>query len=58
MNRKRKKSKNNNIEKKKDKIIRCRVKMIPVFENDTCELIIKKGNMESDNVCKNCKNSY
>jgi hypothetical protein len=32
--------------------------MIPVFEIDTCEDFIKKQQMESNNICKNCKHSF
>ena len=58
MNSRRNRSKNNKNVIKKDKIIRCRLKMIPVFENDTCDKIVKKDNNESNNFCKNCKNSF
>jgi len=58
MNQKRKKSSNNKTAIKKDKITRCRSKMIPVFENDTCEGFIKKEHTESNNICKNCKHSF
>ena len=57
MNKKRKKSSNNKIAIK-NKIIRCRSKMIPVFENDNCEDFVKKENIESNNICKNCKHSF
>ena len=58
MNRRRKKSSNNKTEIKNYKIIRCRSKMIPVFESDNCEDFIKKGNSEPKNICKNCINSF
>ena len=58
MNQKRKKSSNNKTAFKKDKITRCRSKMIPVFENDTCEDFIKKEHADSNNNCKNCKHSF
>jgi len=44
MNRKRKKS-NNKTSIKKNKITRCKNKMIPVFENDTCEDYLKKEHL-------------
>ena len=59
MNNRRKKSSNNRKEVKKDKIIRCKSKMIPVFENDNCEGFIKNEKAESSNIiCKNCEYSF
>ena len=58
MNNRRNKSKKDKIVIKKDKIIRCKVKMKPVFESDTCDLVIVKENKDSNKICKNCKNSY
>ncbi len=58
MNRKRKKSSNNKIEIKNNKIIRCKAKMIPVFESDICEKFEKKETVDSNTICKNCKNSF
>ena len=58
MNNRRKKSSNNRREVKKDKIIRCKSKMIPVFEGDNCEDFMKKENSDSKNICKNCVNSF
>ncbi len=40
------------------KIIRCKQKMIPVFENDNCEDFVKKDSGNTDNFCKNCKYSF
>ena len=57
MNRRRK-SQNNRTEIKNNRIIRCKSKMIPVFESDSCKDFIKKANTESNNICKNCKNSF
>jgi len=57
MNR-RKKSSNHKITIKNNKIIRCRSKMIPVFENDNCKDFLNKENTESNNICKNCKHSF
>ena len=58
MNRKRKKSSSNKKTIKNNKIMRCKSKMIPVFESDTCKDFFKKENEESNNICKNCKNSF
>jgi len=57
MNR-RKKSSNYKTVIKSNKIIRCKSKMIPVFESDNCKDFTKKENAESNNVCKNCKHSF
>jgi len=57
MNKKRKSLKNKAIINKKV-IIRCKSKMIPVFESDNCESFIKKENAESTSICKNCKHSF
>ncbi len=43
---------------KKNIIIRCKSKMIPVFDSDTCERFLKKEHTDSNNNCKNCKNSF
>jgi hypothetical protein len=51
MNRKRDKSSNNKKAIKKNKITRCRSKMIPVFENDTCDYFIKKEHTDSYSIC-------
>lgn len=56
MNRKR--SSNRQTVIKSNKIIRCKNKMIPVFESDNCKSFIKKENAESTNICKNCKHSF
>ena len=56
MNRRRKSNDQTQIKKKK--IIRCRTKMIPVFESDSCNDIIKKEHSDSDKICKNCMNSF
>jgi hypothetical protein len=58
MNRRRKKSLNNKKEIKQKRIIRCRSKMIPVFESDDCGDFIKKEDRESNHICKNCKHSF
>jgi len=56
MNKRRKKSFRN--ETKSKKIIRCKIKMIPVFETDTCDKFSKKENTDTNKICKNCKNSF
>ena len=53
--RRKKSSENNNVN---NKIIRCKSKMIPVFESDNCKDFIKRENSDSSNNCKNCKNSF
>jgi hypothetical protein len=58
MKRKRKKLSNNKNSIKKKKIIRCRSKMIPVFEDENCEIFLKKEQTETNNICKNCKHSF
>ena len=54
----RRKKSNNKILTEKSKIIRCRIKMIPVFENDNCKDFIKKEQADANNICKCCKNSF
>ena len=56
-NRRKKSSKNNSINENK-KITRCKSKMLIVFETDTCEKFLKKENSDSNNICKNCVNSF
>ena len=58
MNRKRRKTSSDKKAIKKNKIIRCKSKMIPVFDNENCKDFIKKENSESSNFCKNCKHSF
>jgi len=55
MNKRRKQSKNYTVTKK---IIRCKNKMIPVFDNDSCKDFIKREAADKDKVCKNCKHSF
>lgn len=57
MNR-RKRSSKNKTEIRQKIIIRCRNKMIPVFESDNCEDFIKKEHADPNNICKNCKHSF
>ena len=57
MNRRNRKT-NKNIQIRNKKVIRCKTKMSPVFESDTCEKFIKSESTLSDKICKNCKNSF
>ena len=54
-NRRKKSSKNETVNKK---IIRCKSKMIPVFETDNCDKFSKKENTDANKICKNCINSF
>lgn len=57
MNNKRRKS--NRITKNKQrKVIRCKNKMIPVFDGDICEDFIQKEKSDPNHNCKNCKHSF
>ena len=55
---KRRKTSNNKKEIIKNKITRCISKMVPVFENDTCEYFKKKEHTDFNNICKNCEHSW
>jgi len=55
---KRNRKTNNNRQIKNKKVIRCKIKMSPVFESDTCEKFIKNESTVSDKICKYCKNSF
>lgn len=44
--------------KVKKKIIRCKSKMIPVFETDNCDKFSKKVNTDTNKICRNCINSF
>jgi hypothetical protein len=39
-------------------VIRCKNKMIPVFETDTCKEFVKKDQTNTNNICINCKYSF
>jgi hypothetical protein len=39
-------------------VIRCKNKMIPVFDRDLCEDFAQNDKSNSDNNCKNCKHSF
>ena len=54
-NRRKKSSKNEKINKK---IIRCKSKMVPVFDTDTCDKFLKKENTDTNKICRNCNNSF
>ena len=54
----RKKLSNGKTKIKNKKIIRCKNKMVPVFESDICDSFSKKVNVESNNICKNCVHSF
>ena len=54
-NRRKKFSKDEKINKK---IIRCRSKMLIVFETDSCDNFSKKENTDSNKFCRNCINSF
>ena len=58
MNRRRNKSSNRQEEPKQKRVIRCRSKMVPVFESDNCENFINKIDKEPNQICRNCKNSF
>lgn len=58
MNNKRRRTQNNRKAMIKNKITRCKSKMVPVFESDTCEYFKKKDHTDSNNICKNCENSF
>lgn len=58
MNRKRKKKSNQNRELKQKNIIRCKLLMKPVFENESCSKFVKGKDKENNNCCKNCKYSF
>ena len=58
MNGRRKRRSGNKPMNKKNTIMRCKSKMIPVFDSDTCERFFKKENTDSNNNCKNCSNSF
>jgi len=55
-NRKRKSNRNEQLNPKK--VIRCRSRMSPVFEYDTCSKFVKKSGEISNNICMNCKHSF
>lgn len=57
MNGKRRRSSYNKVEFKNKKIMRCKRKMVPVFQSDNCEQFFKKENTDN-NICKNCQHSF
>jgi hypothetical protein len=54
----RRRTQNKKIEKKQSQVIRCKKKMMPVFENDACQDILIKEKTSSNNNCKNCRHSF
>ena len=58
MNRRKRRTTNKKASIENKKIIRCKHKMIPVFESDICKDFIKRENTEGYEICKNCKNSF
>lgn len=58
--------KNNNRNKKNNnkkiystnEVIRCKTKMAPVLEQDTCNEFLGRDSTDSNHICKNCKNSF
>ncbi len=40
------------------KVIRCMVKNQPVFEHESCDAFVTKGDHNVQRNCKNCKNSF
>jgi len=58
MNQRRKNRTNRNREIKQKKIIRCKLFMKPVFENESCSKFVVSSGGESNNCCKNCGHSF
>ncbi len=58
MNRKRRKTSNQQEKMNLKKVIRCSLLMRPVLEQETCSKFIKGGDQETNNCCKNCKYSF
>ena len=58
MYKQRRKNTNNKSSIKNLKIVRCKNRMVPVFESDNCKEFIKREGAESNSICKNCKNSF
>lgn len=58
MNRNTRKTSNRKVEKNSNKNMRCKLKMIVIFESDKCKDFSKKDGSISGNVCKNCKYSF
>ncbi len=54
----RRRTQNKKIDKKQSQVIRCKKKMMPVFENDACQDISIKEKTSSNNNCKNCLHSF
>ena len=41
-----------------NEVIRCKTKMAPVLEQDTCKEFLVRDSTNSNHNCKNCKNSF
>ena len=39
-------------------VIRCKTKMVPVFNSDICEDFVQSDKSNSDHNCKNCVHSF
>ena len=58
MYKKRKNQSNENQKINHKKIIRCRLLMRPVLEQETCSNFIPGKNRETGKYCMNCKHSF
>ena len=58
MNQRRRNKSNKSEQKNTKNIIRCRSRMSPVFESDTCPKFINKRSESVDKMCMNCKHSF
>jgi len=57
MNRRRRSS-NRRPTTQSKKIIRCKQKMMPVFDQDTCEQFTQKTSADTTKICKNCVHAF
>ena len=58
MRKKQRKTTNHKETLTNNNVIRCKTKMIPVLENETCEKFQQKQHTEAERICKNCINSF
>lgn len=56
--RNRRRSNKNMNNRQRKVVIRCKNKMIPVFDRDVCEDFVKNDKSNSDHNCKNCRHSF
>ena len=56
--RNRRKSNKNMNNRQRKVVIRCKNKMIPVFDMDVCEDFVQNEKSNSDHNCKNCNHSF